>query len=225
MGILQRTSDLVAANLNDLVDRFEDPQRMLRHALRQMDVLLETMSLAVARSIAAERLLAKTREEHLERAAEWQRRAALAVGEGDDATARRAIARQLDHQHAARLTEKELVTAQSANERLRGELAALRDKQASGRTKLALLSARQTAATAQRQLATAWGSHEQARTVTRFDYFCQQVELAEAEAMALVELETHDEAQLDAEFERRRTKSAIDTELTRLKADHNASPA
>ena len=59
MGIFQRTTDILAANVNDLIDRFEEPERMLRHALREIETLVATTSSAVARSIATEKLLAK----------------------------------------------------------------------------------------------------------------------------------------------------------------------
>ena len=54
MGIFHRTTEIVSANLNDFVDRFEQPDRMLRHAVREMETLLSTTSSAVARSLAAE---------------------------------------------------------------------------------------------------------------------------------------------------------------------------
>ena len=72
MGIFRRTADIFAANLNDLVDRFEEPERMLRHALREMEALAGATSAAVARSIATEKVLAKSRAEHLTQADEWR---------------------------------------------------------------------------------------------------------------------------------------------------------
>ena len=86
MRLFQRTADVVSANLHDFVQRFEKPERMLRHSLREMEALVETTTAAVARSIAAERLLAKTRAGEQDEVARWGDRAAAAVAADDDAS-------------------------------------------------------------------------------------------------------------------------------------------
>ncbi len=59
MRLFQRISDIIAANLNDLVDRFEDPEAMLKHAIREMETMIEEATGGAARAIAGERLLAR----------------------------------------------------------------------------------------------------------------------------------------------------------------------
>ncbi len=218
MGIFQRTTDILAANVNDLIDRFEEPERMLRHALREIEALVATTSSAVARSIATEKLLAKTRDEHSARADEWQRRAATAVDASDEALARRAIARTLDHQQAMLAAEGQLAAARETNRVLRRQLDLLRDKHASARSRLMMLTARQMAAEAQRQMfSTFLAPSGPGRALARFERFYQQVEFAQAEAAALVELETHGEEDLESEFDRRAVEGAVEDELARLK--------
>ncbi len=102
MGVIRRTSDIIAANVNDLVDYFEHPQRMLRQAVRDMEGSLAATRAAVARSIGSEKLLAKTRAGHLAQIDRWRGRAVAALAEGDEALARAAVARQIDRQRAAR---------------------------------------------------------------------------------------------------------------------------
>lgn len=219
MGIFRRTADIFAANINDLVDRFEEPERMLRQALREMEDLLAATSSAVARSIATEKLLAKSREEHSIKAGEWQRKATDAIDQGDDALARRALARKLDHERTRAAVDRQLVEAREANETLRRQLDLLRDRLAAARNRLMMLSAQQTAADAQRQMATlSRGPRGQARALARFERFYEQVEFAQAEAVALIELETGGDMVLEAQFERRIAEQAIDGELARLKA-------
>jgi phage shock protein A len=226
MSIFRRTADVFAANLNEFVDRFEEPQRMLRHALREMEALLSATSSAVARSIATERLLEKTRAEHAAQADDWQRRAATSIDEGDEVLARRAIARQLDHRRAQSATDRQLADARDANETLRRQLDLLRYKHAAARTRLMTLAARQTAADAHRQMLTTSRSPlGQARALARFDRFYEQVEFAQAEAAALVELEAHGDAALETEFDRRATEQTIDDELARLKASRHSGQA
>jgi phage shock protein A len=222
MGIFQRTTDILAANVNDLIDRFEEPERMLRHALREIETLVATTSSAVARSIAIEKLLAKTRDEHSAQADEWQRRAATAVDAGDEPLARRAIARKLDHQQAVSGAERQLAAARETNRVLLRQLDLLRDKHASARGRLMMLTARQMAAGAQRQMfSSILTPSGQGRALARFERFYQQVEFAQAEAAALVELETQGDGELESEFDRRAVEGAIDDELARLKESRN----
>ena len=122
MGVFRRTSDILAANVNDLVDYFEQPQRMLRQAVRDMEASLTATRSAVARSIGSEKLLAKTRAEHLAQIEQWRRRAAAALAEGDETLACAAVARQIDRERALDTVERQLADAHEANETLRRQL-------------------------------------------------------------------------------------------------------
>ena len=224
MGIFRRTADILAANLNDLVDRFEEPERMLRHAIREMETLLSATSSAVARSIATEKVLTKARADHSSQAVEWRRRAAEAVDAGEDALARRAIARKLDHERAMAAMDRQLSDAREANGTLRRQLDFLRDKHAEAGTKLRMLSAQHTAALAQRQVFTSFGiPGGNASAIARFGRFYEQVEFAQAEAAALIELETGGDMTLESQFDRRITDRAIDDELTVLKESRRSA--
>ena len=73
MRLFRRIGDIVAANLNDLVDRFEDPEVMLKQAIREMETMIEDATADAARAIAAERLLARDLSDHQEKARRWRR--------------------------------------------------------------------------------------------------------------------------------------------------------
>ncbi|HUY91752.1 MAG TPA: PspA/IM30 family protein [Pirellulales bacterium] len=187
MGIFRRAGDIVAANLNDLIDRFEEPEKMLRQAVREMDEAIETASTAAARSLAAEKLLAREFAQHERRSAEWQDRAAAAVASGDDELARRALLRRREHDCLVDALREQLTAASECNARLRRQIDAMHAKRAEARRKLATLSARHAVARARRRLQTA-GAAVESSAFSRFERLREQVELAEAEADALVEL-------------------------------------
>ena len=88
MALLDRVSTLLRANLNDLVDKAEDPERMLKQIVLDMENQLLQVKTQVAIAIADEHLLAKKRGEHVQHAAEWRRKAELAVQKGMDDMAR-----------------------------------------------------------------------------------------------------------------------------------------
>jgi len=97
MSLLERVGTLLRANLNDLVEKAEDPERMLKQVVLDMENQLLQVKTQVAIAIADEHLLEKKRAEQVGLAAEWRRKAELAVQKGHDDLARAALERALSH--------------------------------------------------------------------------------------------------------------------------------
>jgi phage shock protein A len=95
MALLERVSTLLRANLNDLIEKAEDPERLLKQLVLDMENQLLQVKTQVAIAIADQHLLEKKRLEHEHQAAEWNRKAELAVGKGLDDMARGALERSL----------------------------------------------------------------------------------------------------------------------------------
>lgn len=95
MSLLDRVSTLLRANLNDLVEKAEDPERMLKQVVLDMENQLMQVKTQVAIAIADQHLLEKKKAEHEQMAAEWRRKAELAVQKGQDDLARAALERAL----------------------------------------------------------------------------------------------------------------------------------
>jgi phage shock protein A len=214
MGIFRRVNDIISANLNDLIERFEDPEAMLRQAVREMDGLIATTSAAAARSIASERLLATELAAQRDRSIAWRQRAEAAVRAGDDDLARKALVRRREHEHLAQALEEQIAAADSANARLRRQIAAMHARRAEASRKLATLTARRTAADARRY---ARSAPSQLDAFARFERLSDKVELAEAEAEALAELEPGGDDSWFDELDAAEDQRAIDAELASLK--------
>ena len=101
MSLLDRVSTLLRANLNDLVEKAEDPEKLLRQIVLDMENQLLQVKTQVAIAIADEHLLEKKRKEHEQEAAEWRRKAELAVQKGMDDLARSALERTHSHEQLA----------------------------------------------------------------------------------------------------------------------------
>ncbi|MGD0734575.1 MAG: PspA/IM30 family protein [Terracidiphilus sp.] len=97
MALLDRVSTLLRANLNDLVEKAEDPERLLKQIVLDMENQMLQVKTQVAIAIADQHLLEKKRSEHEQQAAEWRRKAELAVQKGHDDMARAALERALSH--------------------------------------------------------------------------------------------------------------------------------
>jgi phage shock protein A len=97
MSLLDRVSTLLRANLNDLVEKAEDPERMLKQIVLDMENQLLQVKTQVAIAIADQHLLEKKCSEHEQQVAEWRRKAELAVAKSEDDLARAALERSLSH--------------------------------------------------------------------------------------------------------------------------------
>ena len=93
MALMERVAALIRANLNDLIDQAEDPEKMLKQVMVDMENQLIQVKTQVAVAMADEHLLVKRQQENAERQGEWLRKAELAVDKGDDALARAALER------------------------------------------------------------------------------------------------------------------------------------
>ncbi len=97
MSLLERVSTLLRANLNDLVEKAEDPERMLKQIVLDMENQLLQVKTQVAIAIADQHLLEKKRDEQQRQAGDWRRKAELAVSKNQDDLARAALERALSH--------------------------------------------------------------------------------------------------------------------------------
>src|SRR5215467_6504616 len=101
MALLERVSTLIRANLNDLIDKAEDPEKMIKQVILDMQNQLLQVKTQVAIAIADQHLLAKKQKESEEKATEWRRKAELAVDKREDDLARAALERSLSYHSMA----------------------------------------------------------------------------------------------------------------------------
>ena len=97
MALMERVTTLLRANLNDLIDKAADPEKMLKQLVLDMENQLLQVKTQVAIAIADQHLLEKKTAEHEASAASWKNKAALAVAKGRDDMAREALERALSH--------------------------------------------------------------------------------------------------------------------------------
>ena len=128
MALLERVATLLRANLNDLIDRAEDPQKMLRQLILDMENQLLQVKTQVAIALADQHLLEKKQAEHEESAGNWQRKAALAVSRQQDDLARAALRQQISHQQMAASFAQQLGDQRTETDMLRTALSRLQQR-------------------------------------------------------------------------------------------------
>src|SRR2546428_7098561 len=128
MALLERISALVRANLNDLIDRAEDPQKMLKQVILDMQNQMLQVKTQVAISVADEHLLRKKLLENEEKHAEWMRKAELAVDKKQDDLARAAVERAVGYRNLAENFAEEIEHQKTQVENLRSAMHKLDQK-------------------------------------------------------------------------------------------------
>ena len=153
MGIFARLAVLIKSNLNDLISRSEDPEKMLNQVVIDMANQLIEAKKQVAVSIADEKRLAKQAEQEAANAAEWERRAMLAIKAGDDALAKEALNRKKEHEALANTFKDQWQKQKNAVDQLKSALRMLNSKIEEAKCKKNLLVARAKRAEAQKTIA------------------------------------------------------------------------
>ena len=128
MALLERVTTLLRANLNDLIDRAEDPEKMLKQLVLDMENQLLQVKTQVAIAIADQHLLEKKREVHQQQAQEWSRKAALAVARDRDDLAKQALARSLTETRSLEAFTQQLDDQRAQAEALRNNYLKLQQK-------------------------------------------------------------------------------------------------
>jgi len=141
MALLDRVATLVRANLNDLVDRAENPEKMLKQVILDMENQFMQVKTQVAIALADLHLLEKKKKDNAEKHAEWMRKAELAVDKQDDALARAALERALSFQQLAESFEQQITDQGTQVESLKAALKKLELKLAEARGKADVLIA------------------------------------------------------------------------------------
>ena len=151
-NIFKRISDILAANLNDLIDRVEDPERMTKQIIREMEENIRLAEEGVIDAMASEKQLLKDLEHHRQQSAEWHQRAAEALRASKEDLARAALGRKKEHDQIVKTLEPSWEAARHTSEHLQAQLHALEAKLEEARRKRGTLVARQRAVQAQDQL-------------------------------------------------------------------------
>jgi len=228
MGILDRVSTLLRANVNDIVDRAEDPEKMVKQLIIDMNNQLMQVKTQVAASIADEKLLYQRYLDNEAKANDWQQRAELAVEKSQDDLAREALARRNSFQQTAfQQTADGFKTQydQQAQqvEQLKEALHQLESKVQDAQTKQELLIARSRRAKAETQIRTTLSGLDQNSALASFNRIEEKVNQQEARAAALGELDTDT---MDHRFQLMEQQSEVDKQLAELKEKKGlAAPA
>jgi phage shock protein A len=223
MGILDRVSTLLRANINDLIDRAEDPEKVVKQLIADMNNQLLQVKTQVAASIADEKQLYQRYQDNQEKAIEWQQRAELAVEKGQDDLAREALMRRNAFQQTASGFKEQYDQQSKQVESLKDALHQLESKIQEAQTKEELLIARSRRAKAETTIRSTLAGIDQSSALASFNRIEEKVNQQEARAAALGEL---DQDTMEHRFQLMQQESEVDRQLDELKQKKGlAAPA
>lgn len=222
MSIFKRMSDIIKANLNDLLDRAEDPEKMLKQMVIEMEQSVNKATLAVAQAIANEKSLERKLEKARKDKEDWEQKAVLALQSGREDLAKAALEKKAVCDRNYNDLLPILEQARQTSVKLRQQLDQLKNKLEEARTRQSTLIARSQAAKAQKQIAQSF-SGVGTDAFSKFDKFESKIEQLEAEAQAF-ELLAGENTSLEDEFKKLTSSSDVDAELLALKAKMGMLP-
>lgn len=227
MSIFRRLADIIKANINDLLSRAEDPEKMLNQMLIEMREQLAKAKRQVAVAIADEKKLRRQLDEQLAQVRLWEERAMAALQKGDEALAKRALARKKEHEKLAEEFRRQWEGQAQSVEQLKSALRNLQNKIEEAKRKKDLLIARQKRAEAQRAIQETLQGLSDTSAFEVFARMEAKIEEMEARAEAAAEVGAELAAEpLEAEFARLEAEGVdLDAELAALKARMGMAPA
>ena len=215
MGLLERVGTLVKANLNDLIDKAENPSKMIKQVILDMENQLLQVKTQVAISIADQHMLEKKEMEHQEKAAEWLRKAELAVDRGHDDLARAALERQKASERTVESFRQQVADQRAQVTTLKAALGKLEQKLGEAVAKSETLLVQHRRARALGKASDAQIGIGDRSSIRTFDRMKEKVSREEAVSQAKAEL-------AGGNLEDRFTQLERDDEVDRLLAELKA---
>ena len=188
MGMFTKLSTLIKSNINDLISRAEDPEKMLNQIIIDMRDQLAKAKREVAAAIADERKLKSQLDDEVKQAHDWEHRAMLAVKEGRDDLAKQALIRQQEHAERARVIQQTWHEQSAETEKLKGSLRQLNDKIEEAKRKRNLLIAKQKRAQAQRRIHETMSGLSDSSAFEAFNRMAEKIEEQERQSIAQAEV-------------------------------------
>ena len=222
MAIFERLSDLLKANVNDMLDKAEDPEKMVKQIIIDMEAQVNSATQALGAAMGSEKQALKQLESAKAASADWTNKAKVALTAGNEELAKKALAQKTS-------VDGDLVLFQAAYDsmsmqvgQLKDQVRQLKSKLEEARMKQNMLITRSKMADAQKSVSTSLNSTDSTSAFSKLDKMEQKVNAKEAEAQAFTEMASESNSVAD-EFEALEKTAAVDDELAKLKAEMGIS--
>jgi len=216
MGLFDRIGRVINANLNDLVTKAEDPEKVLEQAVVEMQDNAVKMRQALATAIATQKKTELQYKKNQQQVDAWQKRAQLAISKGDDNLAREALIRKKSFAEAASTLEIQLQQQLEVVTNLKRDARTLEGKIVEAKSKKDMLKARANAAKAQKESRDLITGIDSSSALSAFERMEDKVMQLEAESQVAAQLEGG--VSVDEQFRQLEAGQDVEDELAKMKA-------
>jgi phage shock protein A len=215
MGIFTRFRDIISSNINAMLDKAEDPEKLIKLMIREMEDTLVEIKTACAGVMASGKKIQRQIDGHRARAQYWEEKAELAVSKGRDDLAREALVEKRKFNQRTESLESDLVEQDQLVEQYQADIRQLEDKLKSARDKQRMLVQRHVHAHNKIQAQQELRRIDSSETLMKFDDLENRIERMEAEADLV---NYGKKTSLEDELERLSVDEEIEDELKALKS-------
>ena len=218
MAIFSRLADLLKANINDLIDRAEDPEKMVKQIIIDMEEQLQSAVQGLGSVMASERQMLKQLEEAKVQSKMWEDRAKAALKAANDDLAKQAVDNKIKADENVKQLDKMHTDVSNQLNILKGQVDILKKKLNEARTRQSILMARDTVADARKEVSSAIGNLDSSGAFAKMDKMERKIAEKEAQADAEYEVSGLSAEQNDPFVDLEKQKAA-DDEMARLKEE------
>lgn len=219
MGIFSRIGDVFKANINDMIDRAEDPEKMVKQIILDLQKEVSQATQALGKAMASERIAKRQYDDAVKASADWEMKAKSALNAGEVDLAKKALSNKVKADESVKQYQQmyEQISAQTAQ--VREQVEALKAKLEEAKSRQAMLIARSQMAKTQKSLAQSVGGLDSSSALDKFDRMEEKVTRQEAEAQAFSEMSGTSGAADEKTFAQLQHDADVDAELQRLMAE------
>lgn len=214
MGIFTRFRDIIQSNLNAMLDKAEDPEKLIRLMIQEMEDTLVELKASCAGAMASKARVLRSWDAARERSRKWEAKAQLAVEKGRDDLAREALLERRHAEEEAKVREEEMQHFEELIGQYQDDIAQLEEKLEGARNKHRILVQRHIHATRRKSAETRIRKSETSDAFVRFEQFESRIDRMEAEADLVRPARR---ANLDEAFEKLESDESIELELAALR--------
>lgn len=213
MSIFSRLSDIINSNISALLDKAENPEKMVRMVIQEMEDTLVEVRSSTARVMAEKKTLTRRLDQLRAQAEDWEYKAELALSKERDDLARSALLEKAAIQSRVETTEADLFKLDETLDKLDGEIQLLQEKLNDARARQKTILMRTRATSTRRDVRKQLSNQAIDNAMDKFEYYERKIDLMEGQ----IDSENTDQRGLQSEFDELAREENIDQELQELK--------